>query len=231
MGSFETPEGCAREVQGIAAVELTARPWNRFDLDDLWWLIPSKQWPAYRHGKLTFTRRHADPGELFLGINVEKGFGQMAAAAFPSLKQNQLLKPDWTWHRLVSEDGARGFERAVADLPVELNPRLVVYAILVQDPSGYDPYNRSQQFKMDRAIFGLADDRTFLQESDLQVHLLDSIARDGRLSEVITALKSLPQSDWVWIDVYAGIRVRGNSQLSIGEVYRRTLSKFTPWLV
>ncbi len=123
MGSFDTPEVCAKALQGITTKRLTARPWNRFDLDDLWWLIPSKDWPAYRHGKLTATRRYAAPGELFLGINLEKAFGQTAASAYPEIaRAGQLLRPDWAWHEVISERGAHEFQSALLDLPRELQP-------------------------------------------------------------------------------------------------------------
>jgi len=31
----------------------TARPWNYFKPDTtIWWLVPSTDWPSYKHGKI-----------------------------------------------------------------------------------------------------------------------------------------------------------------------------------
>jgi len=35
--------------------KLVARPWNIYEPDTtMWWLVPSNDWPAYKHGKLYF---------------------------------------------------------------------------------------------------------------------------------------------------------------------------------
>ena len=36
-------------------IQLFERPWNFYEPDNTaWWLIPSTEWPAYRHGKFFF---------------------------------------------------------------------------------------------------------------------------------------------------------------------------------
>jgi hypothetical protein len=232
MGSFDTPEVCARALRAVATKRLTARPWNRFDLDDLWWLIPSKDWPAYRHGKLTATRRYAAPGELFLGINLEKGFGQTAASAYPEIaRTGQLLRPDWAWHEVISERGADEFQSALVDLPRDLQPQLVLHAVLVQDPRDYDPHDEVHKMPKDQILFDLVDGRPRVRESQLEAHLLESLTRTLPFTEVVASVSTLPGRDWIWIDLYAGIRISRNSAAEIGDIYRNSLSKFERWLI
>jgi hypothetical protein len=91
------PRLLASAVQEVVA-GLTPRPWNRFDPDEtLWWLVPSTEWPAYHHGKLVFSNERAPAGEIFAGLNVEKGFGEIAARAYPKTQRTQLLGHGWAW--------------------------------------------------------------------------------------------------------------------------------------
>lgn len=79
-------------------LELTARPWNRFEpLNTEWWLIPSTEWPAYRHGKFFFKTRNKDR-DLYCGLFVEKGLDPSIAVAFPTGKR-LVMDNTWTWHR------------------------------------------------------------------------------------------------------------------------------------
>jgi hypothetical protein len=97
---------------------LTALPWNRFGADwPTWWLSPSTEVPAYKCGKIVFTRRDSEPGSLFVGLYLEKGVGASAAPAFSDTKRGRsyVMTPDWTWHSVMRalRDGA--FGRLVAE--------------------------------------------------------------------------------------------------------------------
>jgi len=53
---FMNAKTLCHAVQGIANMDLTPRPFNRFDPDvSLWWLVPSTEWPAFKYGKLFTT--------------------------------------------------------------------------------------------------------------------------------------------------------------------------------
>ncbi len=83
----------------------------------------------------------------------------------------------------------------------------------------------------DRILFDLVDGQLRVRESQLEAHLLQSLARTMRFPEVVASLGTLPERDWIWIDLYAGIRIPRNSAAGIGGIYRNSLSNFERWLI
>ena len=93
-----SPHTLASGLNKTLGLGLTERPWNLHNpTDTLWWLVPSTEWPAYSHGKLAFSlakddgRKHLlgwnDPllelEKMFVGLNVEKGYGNVATFVNP----------------------------------------------------------------------------------------------------------------------------------------------------
>ena len=75
------------EMKGKGFEKIAARPWNKFDPDNtLWWVVPSTEWPAYKHGKLFFSRDRAPENSLFCGLHVEKGIDAKVESAYSSSK-------------------------------------------------------------------------------------------------------------------------------------------------
>jgi hypothetical protein len=79
------------ELAAVAWDPVVPRPWDRFDASEtgLYWLVPGAEWPAHARGKLFFcTDRVLEPGQLFCGIHVEKGFGRVVEQVSPSREGN-----------------------------------------------------------------------------------------------------------------------------------------------
>jgi hypothetical protein len=76
-------------------------PYNRFDVNHSphWWLSPSREKAAFRHGKVMFTTSDdwVEPGHVFVGFNVEKGILQAAGG-----RPNEVMDGTWFWHRFLT---------------------------------------------------------------------------------------------------------------------------------
>lgn len=211
---------------------LSARPWNRFQPDDsLWWLVPSKDWPAYRHGKCAFCTEYADPGELFAGLNVEKGFGAATTSVLPSVNHNQVVGPNWVWRRLVEPAGATSFGAVLTSLPASLKPRLILIATYAQDPRDFDPYAERPRNSNDRLHFASGPHGLSLTHADIPTRLLEEAASCATFSELAERLCNLRDHEWVWVDMYAGVSAPSGQNLDIGRMYRESLRHFEPWLL
>jgi hypothetical protein len=67
---IETARDLAYAVKAQHRPELTPRPWQHQAPDDtLWWLVPSSDWPAYRHGKFVFSLAKDGPRKALIGFN------------------------------------------------------------------------------------------------------------------------------------------------------------------
>src|SRR5262245_45918423 len=123
---IETARDLAYAVRAQLRPELTPRPWQQQAPDDtLWWLVPSGDWPAYRHGEFVCSLSKDAPkkaliglngpvietNKLFAGVNLEKGYGRVAVEVEPALrrKTDQISDPGWLWHRLVEGPGPGQF--------------------------------------------------------------------------------------------------------------------------
>jgi len=185
-------------------LELTARPWNRFEpLNTEWWLIPSTEWPAYRHGKFFF-KAHNDNRDLYCGLFVEKGLDPSIAAAFPTGKR-LVMDNTWTWHRLLAEIESGIMDAALLETTEHCHfpLHLVIDGGFVEDPGSYDPYAPP----MDWNYVTFESDGTTLQHKastgDQFAHL--STCRD--LMELARAIRGIPHLEWTWIDFHVGVEL------------------------
>jgi len=106
---------------------LTARPYDFYNPDSAWWLIPSTEWPAYKYGKFDFRYPDLAHGKdkryLTTGILVEKGITKEWQRRY-GLKDNLVMESTWRWHSFL-EDIESGFfintlSRIKPLVPVEL---------------------------------------------------------------------------------------------------------------
>ncbi len=169
-------------------------PYNRFDVDNSrhWWLSPTNDKQAFRHGKAIFTTDDWVPsGDVFVGYNVEKGLGSSDRSTDPNLMQS-----DWFWHEFLDrantpfcsliEEASKACERPL-QLYLQTGPLVPNsdWARVLFDVSGSNltpvDYNRG----------------------DGQVADVASSTDFGQLADSLRAYAS-GSSDWYWLDVVAG---------------------------
>jgi len=221
-------------------LELTARPWNRFEpINTEWWLIPSTAWPAYRHGKFFF-RAQNDNRDLYCGLFVEKGLDPSVAVAFPTGKR-LVMDSGWTWHRLLAEIESGSLERTIQEI-VERSGRSLLLDIdggFVEDPSSYDP--DAPPMDWNRIVF--ESDSTGLRyvSSKFKGDQFTHLAECGGLSELARAIHRIPHLEWTWIDFHVGLGLdlaplEHDPQYASGswdasEMWERCLSPWRPWVI
>lgn len=75
------------------------RPFNRFDVEkSMWWIVPSKVFPAYRFGKYMIDE--SEDGTFSVGIHIEKGLEHAV-----DYKKNLILDDEWVWHEFIQAVG------------------------------------------------------------------------------------------------------------------------------
>lgn len=218
-----------------------ARPYNRYQAEegDVWWAIPSAEWPAFRYAKVTASTQAdlATPGKLFVGFYVEKGLGQAAVTAgyCPS---DWFMDVNWRWYRFVEDVLAGRFRHAVAQASHGLGEPLEI-TVVAQVPIRGARIAHPRDLLRDLLTFESHDGSNIILrrcEVRTEQHFLSEAASCRSLALLGSALQSVPDRDWAWIDVYIGhpfdcSGLHDSDALDTSQVWNRLIQPFAPWLV
>lgn len=182
----------------------TARPYNRYSPENsLWWLIPSTEWPAYKHGKITiFEERY---GELFFGINIEKAIGHEAAACYQSKKaQKIIMDNEWCWYDFL--EGLKGGSIAGAMNIIQENTNglplhFSLSGHVIDDPALFDPYSGYSYGDQVNWNYKSGDLISVIQPKNFFYPLKDV----NRIDDLLESINQINELNWLWIDFYAGV--------------------------
>lgn len=218
---------------------LSPRPWNLYaPADTFWWLVPSTDWPAYRHGKLAFSLAKDVPRKdllglndsvvevekIFAGFNAEKGYGDVATVVNPALKRKpaQIIDPHWLWFELIDGPGPARFSRTLATAAAGADIYLYVVSSYAHDrEAAVRAQHDAVMFKCSTA--GL----TAVLHNKFPVNALCGAEATTNFAALAKRLRSV--DDYHWVDLYVGTHVpRGDVDLI--DLHTRVLSCFDAWL-
>jgi hypothetical protein len=205
----------------------TARPYNRYAPENsLWWLIPSTEWPAYKHGKVAISEEQK--GEMFFGINIEKAIGREAAACYQSKKaQKLIMDSEWCWYDFLKSLEEGEIAHAMNTIQESTNGLPLHFSLsghVVDDPALFDPY--SGHAYGDQVVWHYEEgDLNSLTQPENFFYPLKAVDKISDLAEVISQISEL---HWLWIDVYVGVIIENRVELKDDEV-RRAYEGYSIW--
>jgi len=221
-------------------LELTARPWNRFEpLNTEWWLIPSTKWPAYQHGKYFFWTPR-DAHDLVCGLYVEKGLDPSVAVAFPTGKR-LVMDNNWVWYRMIIEMASDFFCSVVAQVAERSKTvvRISVSGGFVEDPESYDP--NAPPMDWSYVVFESTGNDLQKISSTLQGEQFIDLMECNSLTCLAQALERIPQAAWMWLNLHMGVRMEmasldydpGYAQNAWGasKLWEACLAPWRPWII
>lgn len=184
----------------------TARPWNMFKPETtLWWLVPSTEWPAYKHGKIAFFR---EGDKLNIGMHIEKGLSSTAGQDLPPARAAKLCTgPDWIWHAFLADLKSEKFETKINRISQLVGRPL---RIIVQASYVNGNYDQSAEL-----LEGQETENTvsFLFENGRLEDHPAGAKGELRFIDKIRALPDLAtlfeskDMEWFWIDLFVVIEV------------------------
>lgn len=204
--SFETTREFIDDVYKAVPFkkELTKRPWNRHQPEDtFWWLIPSTDWPAYKHGKVIVSKEKIEGENFFVGIVIEKGPGAIVGESPLANSKTGVLDESWCWNYFMEDIKSGTFEKALNKLSqnIKLPIYLRVGAHVINEPSSFDPYE-----------CGSFNDAVMLNyyESGVEITskaktFLFPLNKVSNLSDIYYLLSEIKEINWIWIDFFIGI--------------------------
>jgi hypothetical protein len=234
--SYKTPQEMAKAVlDHMVRLKLplaTPRPWNRHEPETtMWWLVPSTDWPAYRHGKFAFSYSRYESNRILAGIHVEKGLGGAAAPALGPTQTGLLTTNQWLWNQFLTHLASSVFGRALGSVNASSATEAT---ILVEAAHFYPGFHPQGVHLRDEVLFRANGKTIKCQSRIIHADLLTSVAAARSLRELEDALRNVPSADWAWIDLFAGVLLDvpgegGNGAWDAGEIWDKVLSWLRPW--
>jgi hypothetical protein len=237
--NIQTARDLAHAIRAEVRPDLTARPWQKQAPEEtLWWLVPSTEWPAYRHGKLLFSLAKDGPrrallglqdqvlevDKIFAGLNIEKGYGSVAINVDPALtrRTDQIMDSGWLWHRLMGDAGAARFAEMLSAASARCNLHLYVVSSYAHD-------RQVDRGDRDAIVFSCRPQGLELVlRNELPVNVLRECKKVADFPSLTGCLRKI--DDFHWVDIYVGTYV-AKGENDVGKLYRDTLSHFDPWVV
>lgn len=229
---FKNSNVLSHAIKDIADIDLTPRPWNRFDPDNtIWWLVSSTDWPAYKYGKLFFDSRIGNTlnnkSKIYYGFNVEKGLGNR------NFYHNSLIiNNEWLWKEFIVSLS----KITIPDKSIfTIKASYMVDKIDSSDPQ--EVLEQKERLRIGHIFFDLDKELTLsllkkeINSTDLKVlNYFHKIAECQNIVDVSSLLLQIPDTDWIWVDLYIGHLLSKDNNISIEEMWEKRLSLWKPWL-
>lgn len=236
----DSPRDLANGINKGLRLGLTPRPWQLYEpKNTLWWLVPSTEWPAYRHGKFVFSLAKDDPrkallglndslievDKIFAGLNIEKGYGRVAAEVDPAIrrKSTQIIDNNWVWFALVEGNGPIRFGKLLSALSASEQLHLYVVSSYVHDrESDVRPERDAVMFSCHPG--GVSA----ILHNNFPINVLHRVHDATSFMTLAEQLRKI--DDYHWVDIHVGTySPKGN--VDIQKFYTRILSKFNEWVI
>ncbi len=244
--TFRNPRQVCEAVSSIAEPlfdkQLVKRPWNMYEPNTtLWWITPTTDWPAYKHGKNNFQFKN-DEQAILSGLNIEKGLGLETTQAYSSPKGRRMIMDNtWIWHHYIDSLRDKTFESMLVSATKRCPIPLIfeVSGSYVPYPDEYDPYSTIHG---DFYIFSWqsSSKRILIVDKKEDAGVLRPIDGVKDLSDLSSALSKLNENQWLWIDIIIGIKLDVipekkekdmENTWSETDLWQNLLSFFRPWVI
>jgi hypothetical protein len=211
-------------------------PYNRFawEASKHWWVVPSSEKVAFRYSKISVASSDflAPAKGVFVGLYVEKGVGAVMAAAGAS--NEWIMGGDWRWHGLVRDLSRGKLQPALAESSRRLGTPLEIRVeahVPIRGGAIRPPH--------DRLVFGCSDGDKVATLTEPILKTDEKFLKQAASADTVqllgTAMLSIPQSDWAWVNLYIGVGCEfapkhDTTALDAYQLADRLLEPLAPWL-
>ncbi len=206
--SYKTAEAAVHAVLEAAKLpSASARPYSPYDPSKtMWWLMPTKEYPAYHRGKVAFEPNWPGVDGMFIGLLVEKGFDvSIGELAKSSRESREFMDEEWEgfWKSFLNDLATEQVALASEALESVVNrPVLVRVFGFPWNESDSEPYEGDTEV----ISFECSGKKIRRMEECCSPAngLLDGIEKATTFPELAKAIEGIPNPKWTWICVYIG---------------------------
>ena len=221
-------------------LNMTPRPWQIYEPEEtLWWLVPSTEWPAYRHGKFVFSAAKDSPRKalvgfgdplievdrLFAGLNIEKGYGNLAAEVDPTIrrKSTQIMDKGWLWFSFIEGEGPSRVDKMLETIAASNALYLYIVASYVHDRES------DAQRERDAVMYSChPSGLSTVVHNKYPVGVLRGIDKKTKYIELAELLRRI--NDYYWVDIYIGAHV-ATGDVDLKKLHNQVLSHLDEWVI
>ena len=221
-------------------LNMTPRPWQIYEpTETLWWLVPSTEWPAYRHGKFVFSAAKDSPRKalighndqlievdrIFAGLNIERGYGPLAAEVDPTIrrKSTQIMDKGWLWFTFIEGDGPSRVDKMLKTVAASNALYLYIVASYVHDRES------DTQRERDAVMYSChPSGLSSVLHNKYPVGVLRGIDKKTCFAELADFLQTL--GDYYWVDIYIGTHVSAGD-IDLNILHKQVLSHLDEWVI
>jgi hypothetical protein len=228
---FNNSRTLVKEIQDIAGLDLFAKPYSRYNPDDTtWWLIPGKEYPAYKYGKLFFEMTERG---MFCGYHIEKGINTEDDLHYGSFQMNS----EWRWNKFMANLRTND-EKLVSALKKfasnELKSHILVSAKLTS-ASGREKLEPALiEFEMDSNL-NLHRQKIDVNKIKERIasYFITEFKDEMSISEFASVVSDydMPNFDELWINVYFGVYIPPSKEdMTAVKLWKDYLEHWESWL-
>lgn len=225
----------ANELYDILRVngydKLTLRPYNHYNPDNtLWWIIPSKEWPAYKFWKIAIYKPEGHDYHR-IGFHIEKGISTTAGKMLSTISAEKLcIRSDWVWNIFMEEINNGNFEGKLRFISEKFNLPLRISIQASNVTSEYDPSSKPVEgYENDHMIIYKFQGNELIVDDEYikgEMRKYSKIDKINDLSELLNE-KSM---DWFWIDVIITFDFHNDGNEKLSETTLALIDNFKNYL-
>lgn len=195
------------ELKNRGLDQFTLRPWNYYKPENtLWWLVPSKDWPSYKYGKVAIYKPYNSEA-LRVGFHLEKGVSSKAGQMLPPRTADKLcIKSDWVWHEFVDDIKNGNFEEILTKITKTVNNpiKLFIQASAIKDKES--SVESFEGLELNNIIEFIYDGVSLKCLKENAKGELRSYTDIETIEEIIRIFEA-KDMEWFWIDFYAVVEI------------------------
>jgi hypothetical protein len=193
--------------------------YNRFDADNsVYWLTPTNENPSYKYAKLCFAPDERFCSVLLAGLALEKGLDPEYSTMFGKSQGKKLaMTPEWAWNDFMTD--LSGEELPAALNSVEEKTGITPIVLVAGQycvPGGdvFDP--EKPRLKAEHIYFeAKSKDLSLIDyKPSPDQNPLNSLKQATTLSDLASMLETLPEKDFVWIDLLFALPIQVDPEAS-----------------
>ncbi|HOD79339.1 MAG: hypothetical protein BWX92_02773 [Deltaproteobacteria bacterium ADurb.Bin135] len=216
---------------------LWLKPYNRYMPESTeWWFIPSKEWPAYHHGKLFIWKTPSyskTPGLLYIGYYIEHGLDN-ELGNLSGVNRKQVMTNLWYWKEFVNHAKNGRIDDKTRLISLNSKCHTIVFLKAYEFNRIHEP-DKNPNIPVDSLEFYLDHKQNHLCVENQSNKTLKPLNESQSINEIVDILENDKNFRFFWIDIMIGTTLYYSDEEKKGgwearEIWYQLLEPWPPFV-